>query len=89
MTTAPALSTTAETAAPAESPLSSITTRATVPLAKPPVQTAPAAAPVPAAPVVSYKSCADARAAGAAPLHRGDPGYRSGLDKDGDGTACE
>ena len=29
------------------------------------------------------------RAAGAAPLHRGDPGYRSGLDRDGDGIACE
>ncbi|OHV27453.1 hypothetical protein BBK14_20495 [Parafrankia soli] len=37
----------------------------------------------------SYQSCADARAAGAAPLHRGQPGYRSALDDDGDGTACE
>jgi hypothetical protein len=36
-----------------------------------------------------YRSCAEARAAGAAPLHRGDPGYRSGLDRDDDGTACE
>ena len=38
---------------------------------------------------VYFTSCAAARAAGAAPLHRGDPGYRSGLDRDGDGTACE
>ena len=38
---------------------------------------------------VYFTSCAAARAAGAAPLHLGDPGYRSGLDRDGDGTACE
>ncbi|MGH3912833.1 MAG: excalibur calcium-binding domain-containing protein [Pseudonocardiaceae bacterium] len=38
---------------------------------------------------VYYKNCDAARAAGAAPLHAGDPGYRSGLDRDGDGTACE
>ena len=38
---------------------------------------------------VSYKNCAAARAAGAAPIHRGDPGYSSGLDRDGDGVACE
>ncbi|MGH3981348.1 MAG: exonuclease domain-containing protein [Pseudonocardiaceae bacterium] len=36
-----------------------------------------------------YPNCAAARAAGAAPLHRGDSGYRSGLDRDGDGVACE
>ncbi|GAB3575879.1 excalibur calcium-binding domain-containing protein [Amycolatopsis endophytica] len=36
-----------------------------------------------------YPNCAAAKAAGAAPLHRGDPGYRSGLDRDNDGVACE
>ncbi|WP_414687635.1 excalibur calcium-binding domain-containing protein [Mycobacterium sp.] len=36
-----------------------------------------------------YANCAAARAAGVAPLHRGDPGYRSGLDRDNDGIACE
>lgn len=36
-----------------------------------------------------YGSCKDAKAAGAAPLHTGDPGYRLGLDRDKDGTACE
>jgi hypothetical protein len=36
-----------------------------------------------------YANCAAARAAGVAPLHKGDPGYRSGLDRDGDGIACE
>jgi hypothetical protein len=38
---------------------------------------------------VYYKNCDAARAAGAAPLHRGDPGYRPGLDRDDDGVACE
>ncbi|MEF3304284.1 excalibur calcium-binding domain-containing protein [Paenibacillus sp. GYB003] len=38
---------------------------------------------------VYYASCSDAKAAGAAPLHAGDPGYRAGLDRDGDGVACE
>ena len=42
-----------------------------------------------AVPVVYYASCADARAAGAAPLRRGDPGYRPALDRDADGVACE
>lgn len=36
-----------------------------------------------------YASCKDAKAAGAAPLYRGDPGYRDGLDRDHDGVACE
>jgi hypothetical protein len=36
-----------------------------------------------------YPNCAAARAAGVTPLHRGVPGYRSGLDRDGDGVACE
>ncbi len=38
---------------------------------------------------VYYKNCAAARKAGAAPLHRWSPGYRSGLDRDNDGVACE
>lgn len=36
-----------------------------------------------------YKNCDAARAAGAAPVHRGEPGYGSHLDRDGDGTGCE
>ena len=35
---------------------------------------------------VYYKNCAAAKAAGAAPMHRGEPGYRAGLDRDGDGV---
>lgn len=36
-----------------------------------------------------YSNCSEARAAGVTPLHRGDIGYRAGLDRDGDGIACE
>ncbi|GAA5502374.1 hypothetical protein Dxin01_02118 [Deinococcus xinjiangensis] len=36
-----------------------------------------------------YSNCAAVRAAGKAPLLRGQPGYRDGLDRDGDGRACE
>ena len=36
-----------------------------------------------------YANCSAARAAGAAPVRRGDPGYASHLDRDGDGVGCE
>lgn len=36
-----------------------------------------------------YANCSQARRAGVAPLRQGDPGYRAGLDRDGDGIACE
>jgi Excalibur calcium-binding domain/Protein of unknown function (DUF732) len=36
-----------------------------------------------------FKSCAAAKAAGAAPMRRGEPGYRAGLDRDDDGIACD
>ena len=36
-----------------------------------------------------YANCKEARAAGAAPLYRGEPGYREKLDRDNDGIACE
>ncbi|WP_240793599.1 MULTISPECIES: excalibur calcium-binding domain-containing protein [unclassified Arthrobacter] len=52
----------------------------------------PAPAPAPAAPAPSsvyYANCAAAKAAGAAPLYRGQPGYRTGMDGDNDGVACE
>lgn len=74
---------TATTTAPVTAPA---TTRATT------AATAPATAPttttrVPAA--VSYANCAAVRAAGAAPIRRGEPGYSTSLDRDGDGVACE
>lgn len=36
-----------------------------------------------------YADCAEARSFGAAPINEGNPGYRAGLDSDGDGVACE
>lgn len=50
---------------------------------------APAPAPAPSGASGSYANCAAARAAGAAPILRGEPGYSSKLDRDGDGVACE
>ena len=90
-------------AAPSESPTPTVTpspvptTEAPAQAPAAPVSEAPAQqvqqeAPVQQAPAQSsvyYETCADARAAGAAPLHRGEPGYRPGLDRDGDGVACE
>jgi hypothetical protein len=56
----------------------------------------PAPAPVQPAPVqqppagsVYYANCTAARAAGVTPIHRGQPGYASKLDRNNDGIACE
>lgn len=46
-------------------------------------------APAPAPAAAFYANCAAVRAAGAAPIYAGDPGYSSDLDRDGDGVACE
>lgn len=57
------------------------------------VQPQPTAEPVPVVEAdpgsVYYKNCAAARAAGAAPLYVGEPGYRPKMDRDNDGVACE
>ena len=37
----------------------------------------------------AYVNCSAARAAGAAPVRRGDPGYGPHLDRDNDGIGCE
>lgn len=37
----------------------------------------------------NWGGCNDARAAGTAPIYRGEPGYRDNMDGDGDGIACE
>lgn len=37
----------------------------------------------------AFANCSAARAAGAAPVRRGDPGYGPHLDRDNDGIACE
>lgn len=38
---------------------------------------------------VVYNNCSEVRAAGKAPIRRGDPGYSSKLDRDNDGVGCE
>jgi Excalibur calcium-binding domain len=83
-TTAPPVTRTFS-AAPKTVPPVTVTKRVTV--------TAPANAGVPtkqnSGTDVYYANCSAARAAGAAPLYAGQPGYRAGLDRDGDGVACE
>jgi hypothetical protein len=86
---------------PAPEPTATVTVTATAaatprPVAKPaspPPKPTPkrATTPAPEEPPASafYENCAAARAAGAAPLYRGEPGYRSALDRDHDGMACE
>ncbi|MFJ6024240.1 excalibur calcium-binding domain-containing protein [Brevundimonas sp. NPDC092305] len=37
----------------------------------------------------AFANCSEARAAGAAPVRRGDPGYGPHLDRDRDGVGCE
>ncbi len=57
---------------------------------EPAPEPAPEEEPTPApAPDAYYANCAEARAAGAAPIAAGEPGYRSGLDRDDDGIACD
>ncbi|MCD0168052.1 thermonuclease family protein [Deinococcus sp. 23YEL01] len=62
---------------------------------KNPASPATAGTPRPAAPTpapassVTYRNCSEVRAAGAAPIRRGQPGYSSKLDRDGDGIGCE
>lgn len=38
---------------------------------------------------VYYPGCDEVRMLGKAPLYRGQPGYRPGMDGDNDGIACE
>lgn len=49
----------------------------------------PSTTPTTSSQTAYYPNCRAACAAGVAPLHRGDPGYRAGLDRDDDGIACE
>jgi hypothetical protein len=52
-----------------------------------PRQTAPSPQPAPSGP--NFSSCKEARAAGYSHMRRGEPGYASHLDRDGDGIACD
>jgi hypothetical protein len=82
-TTLPTSTTTATTAVP-------VTTTTPPTTAVPVTTTAPPTTAPPATTAgVYYANCTAARAAGAAPIYRGDPGYRPALDRDDDGIACE
>jgi len=63
------------------------------PVAPAPAPAAPApVAPAPAAPTPAatfFQNCDAVRAAGAAPIFTGQPGYSRTLDRDGDGVGCE
>ena len=92
-TTTTAATTTSEatttTAAAPPTTAAPVTTEAPPP---PPITEAPrpAVTAAPSAPSgATYANCSEAKAAGAAPLSRGEPGYSSKLDRDGDGVACE
>lgn len=51
-------------------------------------QAAPSAsAPSPSG--IRFRNCKEARAAGYSHMRRGEPGYSEGLDRDGDGIACD
>ncbi|WP_104062461.1 excalibur calcium-binding domain-containing protein [Arthrobacter sp. 4R501] len=55
-----------------------------------PAPVAPAPAPAAQAPAaVYYANCTAARAAGAAPIYAGTPGYGTHLDRDRDGIGCD
>lgn len=77
----------ASTAKPAASK-KPVATKKPVSTAKPKATKKPAAAKAPAQEVY-YKNCDAVRAAGAAPIYAGDPGYSRKLDRDGDGVGCE
>ena len=57
--------------------------------APPPRVSAPSPAPRAAPSGTYFRNCKEAWAAGAAPLYRGQPGYRPEMDGDSDGIACE
>lgn len=54
-----------------------------------PKPNAPQEAPAQGTEDMTYRNCEEAREAGVAPIYRGQPGYASHLDRDGDGIACE
>ena len=66
-------------------PPTTVPTATTAPPPPPP----PAPPPPPPSASVYYANCTAARAAGAAPIYAGEPGYSHKLDRDGDGVACE
>jgi len=62
---------------------------APVPRPAPVPALSPAPAPAPSPSAVSYRNCDAVRAAGAAPIRPGDPGWQEKFDRDHDGVGCE
>lgn len=97
-TSEPAVSTSTRTTAASRPAITRTATRTATPQRLVPEKTAtPKPKPRPTRSVedkpagggsVYYENCDAVRAAGAAPIRRGDPGYRPGLDRDGDGQGC-
>ncbi|WP_241031613.1 excalibur calcium-binding domain-containing protein [Rhodococcus koreensis] len=70
-------------------PVAPVVPTTTIAVAPPPAPVAiPTPPPVPKS-TVSYGSCDEVRAAGAAPIYKGEPGYSTKLDRDKDGIACD
>lgn len=63
-----------------------VVVRSSIPKPRPRLSPQPTAKP---SSRITYSSCSEARAAGAAPVYVGTPGYSRELDRDGDGVACE
>lgn len=55
----------------------------------PVVEPVPEVPPAPPPPPAYFKNCSEVRAAGAAPVFAGQPGYGNHLDRDGDGIGCD
>jgi hypothetical protein len=72
-------------AAPASTPPPTLAVEPTV---TPSASRTPSVTTAPKPTAVYYKNCGVALAEGAAPIQKGEPGYRTGLDPDGDGVAC-
>ncbi|WP_327635757.1 excalibur calcium-binding domain-containing protein [Kribbella sp. NBC_00482] len=85
-TTTPAPTTPTPTTPSPSTPTPTPTATTAVPSATP--SSSPSSTPS-TTPAVVYRDCAEVRAAGKAPLYRGDPGYTPELDNNGDGIACE
>jgi hypothetical protein len=72
-----------------DEPLPTVATRPAFQTAAEPAQPPPSAPPPTVPAGVTYRNCAEVRAAGAAPIHAGDPGWSDAFDRDGDGVGCE
>ncbi|MGD6980198.1 MULTISPECIES: GmrSD restriction endonuclease domain-containing protein [Citricoccus] len=87
----PVITRSTQSPAPAQAPIRTRAPELTPKKAQTPAprRTYTPAPPTTAAATVYFKNCTGARAAGAAPVRLGDPGYARHLDRDGDGVGCE